>query len=421
MIELRFRDKAAFIFVISALLLPFILLSNDLVVVGGCISLFILGQLTLLFLFYRQEEHGSYEWHAFWAVITGLFFVLVVILLGRGLQMEYLGFLLLICYFISIILFVFKDDIIDLWARAKEGLTRAKPSASGADVSEDEIKEFRKKDDLDRLIEDFEIPEPRKSFSGISGMTDESSRQGRASAMAGQRVGQDEAEVLEYGPELKGGDKPAVDDESYENHDYHESSDFAYNPEEPEPSKSYSFHDEDAEDYVVNMIKARRKEEKEKEGRKADDLPSFKDYFSTEHSYSEEEEEGLKAKGTKEAKEAKEEIFDKPQIRELKETPSIDFDKVKDDLERIDTGVKTISQKIREISEKAIKEGEEKKKKATERMASTQVFASTTGNKYHPDKGCVALKRVAKKNVRSFPDSNEARKKGLRACGLCRR
>ncbi|MFH0869700.1 MAG: hypothetical protein V1866_01425 [archaeon] len=406
MIELGFRDKAAFIFIVSALLLPSILLSKELVVVGGCIALFMLAQLTLLYLFYRQEEHGFEEWHAFWAVITGLFFVLVIILLGRGLQMEYIGFILFLCYFVSIVIFVFKDDIIDLWARARSGLERATPSASGAGVSEDDIKEFRGKDDLDRLIEEFEIPEPRKSFSEL---IDESRKQGSRLATRAEQ----EAEVLDSGPRPKGEEKPAADDEDY---GYHDSSEFAYKPEEPESSKSYSFHDDDAETYVVNMIKARREEkekEKGKEGqRKADELPSFKDYFSTEHSYSEEEEEELKAK---------EESSDKPRIVELKETPEIDFNKVKGDLERIDSGVKTISQKIREISEKAIKEGEEKKRRIAERAASTKVFVSTTGNKYHHDRGCVALKRVAKKNIRSFADSALARKKGLRACGLCRK
>jgi len=390
MIKLRFRDNAALIFIISALLLPSIIISRELVVVGGCIALFVLVQITLLYLFYRQQEHGFEEWHAFWAVITGLFFVLAVVLLGRGLQMEYIGFLLFICYFISIVIFVFKDDMINIWARARAGLARASPSASGAEVSEDDIKEFRGKDDLDRLIDEFEIPEPRKSYpdkteNSFSEIKDDGKKQEPYfTAGAGARTAnqaQEQSEITDYDPL-------------------------------PEEEKSYSFHDEDAETYVVNMIKARR-EEKEKEGRIADELPSFKDYFTTEHSYSDEEEDVDHGRD--------ELLADKPQIRALKETPRIDFGKVKENMEEIDSGIKTISDKIREISEKAIKEGEEKKRKAIERAASSHVFASTTGNKYHNDKGCVALKRVAKKNIKILADSVLARKKGLKACGLCRK
>jgi len=155
------------------------------------------------------------------------------------------------------------------------------------------------------------------------------------------------------------------------------------------------------------------KEEEKKEIRKEEQPPEFRAASFFEH---------MKEKEEKEKEE-------EPRIRELKEAPRIDFEKVKQDLERIDTNVKTISEKIRRISERAIQEGMKRKSEEKEKRKAKQkklkkkemkVYASKTGNKYHYDKNCLGLKRVSKKNLVTYTNSREARRKGLKACGICK-
>ncbi len=122
----------------------------------------------------------------------------------------------------------------------------------------------------------------------------------------------------------------------------------------------------------------------------------------------------------------KSEAFLKPEIKELKEAPKVDFEKVKQDLDKIDRGVKTISDRIKEISEKAIAEEEERKrivsaikKLPKPKKKELKVFASKTGAKFHYKRGCLSLRRVSKKNLIVYSNSEEARKKKLKACRMC--
>jgi len=121
------------------------------------------------------------------------------------------------------------------------------------------------------------------------------------------------------------------------------------------------------------------------------------------------------------------EIAELPKVRELKETPRLDLEKVKKDIDKIDAGVKTISEKIKLISEKAILEGAEKrirelqqKNQPKPKKSEIKVFASKTGTKFHYKKNCVGLGRVKNANMITYPNSGEARKKGLKACGMCK-
>ena len=121
------------------------------------------------------------------------------------------------------------------------------------------------------------------------------------------------------------------------------------------------------------------------------------------------------------------EELDEAEVRELKEAPKVDIEKVRRDMERIDAGIKTISNRIKEISEKAIEEGEEKKRivNAIKKMPKPKkkelrVFASKSGTRFHYKRNCLGLKRVKNKDLMTFSNSELARKKGLKRCNMCK-
>jgi hypothetical protein len=367
-----FSKKAALLFIISALLLPCVLLTRDFISAGLFMAFFVIVQAAILFFFYREEQ-GLDAWYSFIAALAGLVFTLAIVLKGRSLYMEYAGFLLFIGYLVGALIFLLRGG--NLFASIKHSQERRREEHGRGEISDDDIESFRKKDDLDNLVKEFQIqPPPKKDIGNFDDI-------GEAFANPKPKIANEE-EWNELGAE----EGPLLD----------EKEELAKDEKNEDEVKEAG---EDAEeDYFTNILKKR-----EEITRKPDLAPRFSDYFQKEHSYSEEG----------------------PVTGDFDDEPNVDFDKVKSDLEKIDSGVKTISEKIKEISEKAIKEGEEKKKKAVEEKKKTEtdkrVFASNNGTKYHNDRNCVTLKRVSKKNMVTFTDSNEARKRGLKACGLCKR
>jgi hypothetical protein len=116
------------------------------------------------------------------------------------------------------------------------------------------------------------------------------------------------------------------------------------------------------------------------------------------------------------------------QIVNLKPTQVLDTEAIKKARDTIETGATNISDKIRLIAEKAILEGAEKKlrKMVTEskikKLEDTDfVYASITGDRYHTIRTCMSLKRVRRKDIVLFENAKDAKKKGLKPCGLCNR
>jgi len=379
-------QSAAVLFILSALLLPMILLTPNILSAGFYIALFIIGQIALLY-FFHSEEYGFQSWYAFIASVTGLCFMLAIVLLGRGLQMEYLGFLLFLGYCIGGLVFLSQRKTITQGPEAE----RKKAYREFYNLDDKDLSDFREKDELGKLVHEFSIqPAPKKDDFGIEEKYDfdEIFEGKKPAAFTG-----DLAESTEDEP--WSGEKEDADEQ-----------------QKADSSESWvGVKDDDSEDYKIRLLKQRIDEERKPDvhpDKFPKEYPKFSDYFKTQHTYSEPKEVH--------AEELK------------KETPQVSFNQVKTHLETIDDGVKRISDKIREIGEKAIKEGEEKKKKAVvtkiladKKPKPTEVYASNNGTKYHRDKACASLKRVSKRNIVTFKDHNEARKRGLKACGLCKK
>ena len=106
-----FRDRMIFLCVISAILIPLMFLTNELILLGFFILLFIINQVIILILFYRAEKTRFDAWYAFWTAILSLVFMLVFILLGKIILTEILGLILFLIYFIGIVIFLFRREI----------------------------------------------------------------------------------------------------------------------------------------------------------------------------------------------------------------------------------------------------------------------------------------------------------------------
>jgi hypothetical protein len=341
-----FRNTAIFLVVISAVLIPLIFITNEIISLATLVALFIIAQIALLYFFYKEKEARLEHWYAFWIAVLSLGYMLLLVIIGRGLLTEFIGLLLFLIYFIGLLILLFKGR---LHFKPK---TKRKPTPKEEPENED-VKAFRKKDELQELVDFFEpahksdmrivdVPEPKieKIFY--------------------DQIDEDELETEEEPLEYK----------------------------ETKPVKS-----------------AAEKREEEKEWREIQaELPR-----SIVFDYR--------------AENAPEE----PEVKEPKRAAKIDFEKVKKDLEKIDDGVKTISEKIKLISEKAILEGAERKLRELQRKQQPKpkkkelkVFASKTGNKFHYNRNCLALKRVKAKDMINYTNSNDARKKGLKTCGMCK-
>jgi len=352
-----FKDRAIFLLVISAILIPLIFIANEIVSLSIVTGLFIIAQIVMLYLFYKEQEAKAGQWLVFWSAILSLAFMLLIALTSRTMLAEFLGLLIFLLYFITLLVLLFRRK-----ASAKPKTQKTKPA---------------KKDDLQELAEFFE-PDAAKDIKIV---------------------------------DLQ---EPRIENIFYEE---------AEKEKTQKAAKKKTFAEEEAEEVAEFFEPSAKKSLNLKKAPKPE----------IEHIYYEpEEEESEKGFGEELPRS---EVFDyknansieELNVRELQKVPAIDFEKVKQNLDGINDNVKTISQKIREISEKAIKEGEETRKiqQAIKKMPKPKkkemkVFASKTGKKFHYKKDCLALKRVRPKDVVLFSDPAEAKKKGLKACNLCR-
>lgn len=337
-----FKNKAIFIIVISAILIPLIFMSNDIISLTIFSFLFILAQAVMLYLFYKQEELKFEHWYVFWLAVLSLCFMLLLVLIGKTLPTESLGLLLFLLYFIGLIILLFKDRL----KRSPKPAKKETERFSTEIIEEDEMDSFRKKDELKDLAEFFE-PDAKKNVKIVD-------------------VEEPKIEHIFY---------DVIDEE------------------EERPSKKK----------IKEAEKILREELEEEEQDWRGELPR-----SVIYDYEEKPIEEL-------------------HVKEIKEAPKVDFQKVKENLQKIDEGVKSIGEKIRIISEKAILEGAQKKLQALQakkqpkpNKKELKVFASRTGTKFHYKRDCLGLKRVKTKDMVTYANSGDARKKGLKVCDLCK-
>jgi hypothetical protein len=355
-----FRKKALSLLVISALLLPFIFLVPDSMTTALILLLFIALQVIIIFEFSRAEELGWEHWYAFWTALLSLGFSLFLVITGRTLFSEFIALLLFMVYFIMVILFLFKDRL------AKAAKRIGKPRKPKEKKADDELGSFRRKDQLKELVDFFEVDEePDARYVEI--------KEPAVEKIIAERI-DDEPEKWDEQSGTVKQDEVEMDDEAWKK--------------------------------IEEVLDAEEWKEIEQ------NLPK-----SAVFDYSEVDEKDKPLTNYDE----------EPDIRELKEAPKVDISKVMRDLEALNQGTRTISEKIKEISERALKEGEEKKRiaKALKKLPrpkkkEIRVYASKTGNKFHYKRSCLGLRRVKNKDMLSFTNSDEAKKKGLKACGMCK-
>jgi len=357
-----FKSKAIFLIVISAILIPLIFIANDLISLAIFSLMFIITQVVMLYLFYKEAELRLEQWYVFWLAVLSLVFMLALVLIGKNMLTESLGLLLFLIYFIGLLILLFKDRLRRIPKPRKEEKKRLFEEK----IREDDLESFRNKDELENLAEFFE-PDARK-----------------------------DVKIVDI-------EEPRIDNIFYERID-----------EEEEKQASKSLLPQKSEAF----LKPRKKKAREAAEKQTEKEELF-----------EEEEQDWRGELPKSV------IFDydevkqaeKLQAKEIKEAPRVDFQKVKENLQKIDEGVRTIGEKIKLISEKAILEGAEKKLRALQakkqpkpKKKELKVFASKTGTKFHYKKECLGLKRVKTKDMITYTNSGDARKKGLKACDLCR-
>ena len=341
-----FRQKVSMLFFLNALLLPLAILSKDIISSGTFMLLFILVQAMLLIIFLARTSAGFYEWYTFWATGTGAAYMFLVLVNGRSVGFEVLGFLLLIGYIASGIIFLL---------RKKDGFFE-QPGPVQADLSDDEIESFRQKDEFG-AFQEYDLPDAPKQRH-LNEFDD--FRRQKAPGTFKWEAEWDESNGLSTKDENEGYYEIKAEDDEESNEGY-------------------------IELYPDDRIK-RESQTRASEG---------------------------------------------VQVVELKEAPKIEVTKLRESMRSLDEGVKNLNDKVRLIAEKAILEGAEKRlrkelsgqKKASPKKeeAHQWLYASNTGNKYHYKRSCMSLRRVKKKDLLLFEDSLEARRKGLKACGLCRR
>jgi hypothetical protein len=360
-----FWEKILFLLGFSAILLPMIVLSSDILESVVFILLFIIIQTALLFLFFKDEEPGFAAWYSFFAVLVGVSFMIYMLANGRSLSLEFMAFFLFIGYVISIILIAFRDWFLSL----SDFFFKNKISPGDDFISENDVVGFRNRDELSQLISAFEISEaPKKDFSRRDLEEDSYFRPLKDDLIAGE----DSTSNDDYMPAQQ--DNRLLESEDLLESDAEEK-DFFGNEDEIDK--------DDSNDRVEDHVEV---------------YPKIK----------------------KDSRAIREDIFSEKK-------PGLDFSRFQQDIERLDTGVKGLNEKIRIISESAIVEGEARRKKKEEEnnkkasvSAVNKVFASKKGTKYHFDRKCLSLKRVAKPDFVVYDDSIEARKKKLKPCKLCK-
>lgn len=388
--------RTSILFLLCAFIIPGAVLSKDLFYSGTLMVAFIIIQFLMIIGFLASKDQGFDEWHTFWAVIAGTFYMLTLLISGRSLILEAIGVLLLLLYLASAVAFIFKRQIEGVLDTARpERAREGKESKVQSELSPEEVEQFRRKDEL-RTLADSPIPEAPISQKHLD----------------------------EY-DDFK---KPKINAASEEEDIEWVEGDFL---------REYRARDDNEGYYEI-------KAETEYEGQT--DSEGYIELYPDDK-LKREEEQRRKGRGLSIN-------LPKVEVVELKEAPRIDIEKLRASAHALDESVGKIKDRIRLIAEKAILEGAQKKidesvrnqrkksllteKKALEDAAKKlgkavldakrkkdvkdeKVFASQTGTKYHHDEKCMSLKRVRKKDVVTFKDSKEARKQGLKSCGLCKK
>src|SRR5512141_2071427 len=105
-----FREQAMAFFLLSALALPLSLITSypySLVFT----LLFIALQLALLATFYFTPMAGIDEWVAFWGVVAGLLYMLLLLLFGASDMMAIVAFILALAYIAGALFIAFRPRI----------------------------------------------------------------------------------------------------------------------------------------------------------------------------------------------------------------------------------------------------------------------------------------------------------------------
>jgi len=359
--------KMAMLFLINAALLPLIMLNQDVFVSATFIIIFITVQIIILLAFASAEDAGLYEWWAFWLTALSSMYLFVVLTSGRSLGLEWLGFILFIAYLTSSAAFIL--------SQSRFAKRAAEDEASRID--EDDLESFRQKDELGGITGDYQIhniPEAPKQ-SHLTDYPDFRKQAKRSFVTSGTRSSQEPKNQAIFREDLQKSWEDRGIMQINENEGYYEI----------KPTAAYDEPEAEEEGYL----------ELYPDGN-ADKKKDVKDILVTE----------------------------------LEETPSLDMGALKKSRRELEKKTQTIDEKIRLIAEKAILEGAQKKlaralrqsqKNTPKKSKPNPVFAAITGDKFHTDRKCLALKRVKKKDIVLYASEKDAKKNKLKGCGICRR
>lgn len=362
-----FRMKMAMLFLINAALLPLIMLNKDVFVSATFIIIFITVQIIILLAFAAAEDAGLYEWWAFWLTAISSVYLFIVLTSGRSLGLEWIGFILFIAYLISSVAFIMSQSRFAKRA-AEDDESR---------IEEEELEAFRQKDELGGITGDYQIhniPEAPKQ----SHLTDypDFRKQGKPNfATSGTSSISETKNQAIFREDLQKSWEDKGIMQINENEGYYEI----------KPTATYDEQEAEEEGYLELY-------------------PDGK---------------------TEKRKDAKDIL-----VTELEETPSLDMGELRKSRRELEKKTQTIDEKIRLIAEKAILEGAQKKlaralkrsqRNTTKKNKPVPVFAAITGDKFHTDRKCLALKRVKKKDIVLYASEKDAKKNKLKGCGICRR
>jgi hypothetical protein len=112
---------------------------------------------------------------------------------------------------------------------------------------------------------------------------------------------------------------------------------------------------------------------------------------------------------------------EKLEVVELREAPMIATERIENSAQL--AGKPGIDEKIRLIAEQALKEKSLSRKEVNPARAnrpSLKVYSTAYGSRFHKTTSCMSLSRAKRKDLVTYKSSTEARKKKLKACGLCK-
>lgn len=354
-----FKNRAIFLIVISAILIPLIFIADSLIPLATFSFLFILSLVIMLYLFYREPEVKFEHWYAFWIAVLGFGFMLTLVLIGKKDITEFLGLLLFLIYFIGLLIMLFKGR----FKRKPKQKKEEYKEFFDEKVKEDDLESFREKDELSELAEFFEpgirkdvkivdIEEPKIENIFYERVDEEEEKPSRKKIKEAERVLREELgeEEQDWRGELP---KSVI-----------------YDYEEAKPTEKLQVK-EIKEAPKVDFQKVKENLQKIDEGVKT---ISEKIRLISE-------------KAILEGAQKKIEALQARKQPKPKKTAS----------------AKLAGSENRRLLKKELK-----------------VFASKTGTKFHYKRDCLGLKRVKTKDIVNYTNSVDAKKKGLKPCDLCK-